>query len=219
MKAVIFDLDGTIVDSIDIYYEMVRLTFEKGGFDAPDGSIILKLMSEGKSFFDVVLPVKIEDRDKIISELRKIGKEIWEEISDVDIKLLPGVSKTIKNLKGKGYKIGIVTSGGGEGIKALRENGLKDCIDVVITRNDVQRLKPAPDSILDCIKMLELLPEDCIYVGDSVVDIIAGKSAGTKTVGVLTGVSNYESLKRENPDIIIRDINELMEYISQDQIA
>jgi phosphoglycolate phosphatase-like HAD superfamily hydrolase len=98
-------------------------------------------------------------------------------------------------------------------MESLRRNGLKDCIDIVITRNEVQRLKPAPDAIIECIKMLDLSPEDCIYIGDSVVDILAGKSAGTKTVGVLTGVSSYENLKKENPDIIIRDISELMEYV------
>jgi beta-phosphoglucomutase-like phosphatase (HAD superfamily) len=98
MKAVIFDLDGTIVDSIDIYYEMVKLTCERIGLEIPDKNIVLKLMSQGRSLFDGILPIDIKDRDSFIKRLRMIGKEIWEEkISNIEIKLIPGADKTLKN--------------------------------------------------------------------------------------------------------------------------
>ena len=77
--------------------------------------------------------------------------------------------------------------------------------------------KPAPDGLLKCVKALGLLAEDCVYVGDSRLDIRAGKEAGLMTVGIQTGVAGKELLTEESPDYIVNGVSELMTCLNEFQ--
>jgi phosphoglycolate phosphatase len=86
-------------------------------------------------------------------------------------------------------------------------------MEVIIAADDAPRKKPAPDPLLECSKRLGILPERCMYVGDARTDIQAGKAAGMKTVGVLTGFDDHKALSRENPDAVIDSIADLKDIL------
>ncbi len=86
-------------------------------------------------------------------------------------------------------------------------------MEEIITADDTSRKKPAADPLIECSKRLGIAAGKSVYVGDMRLDIKAGKSAGTKTIGVLTGFADFESLKTEEPDAIINSIAELPDVI------
>jgi phosphoglycolate phosphatase-like HAD superfamily hydrolase len=98
-------------------------------------------------------------------------------------------------------------------MQPLKKAGVDKLFEAIITSDDVEKRKPAPDPLIVCAQQLELKPGGCVYVGDTTTDIKAGKAAGMRTIGVLTGFDGYETLEPENPDAIIDSVRNLMEVI------
>ena len=94
----------------------------------------------------------------------------------------------------------------------LKELGIDHFIDVVVT-SAVSKRKPAPDTVIECVELLNILPEECIMIGDSQADIIAGKAAGVGTVGVATGVASISVLAQESPDFVFDNLLSLTDNL------
>jgi phosphoglycolate phosphatase-like HAD superfamily hydrolase len=95
----------------------------------------------------------------------------------------------------------------------FRDAGLEKQLEVIVTADDVRHKKPAAEPLVQCSEKLGVSAEKCVYVGDTRVDIRAGKAAGMGTVGVLTGFDDYDTLKNETPDAIIGSIAQLSETL------
>jgi len=91
--------------------------------------------------------------------------------------------------------------------------GLAKYFQYVITALGTRNPKPSPEALIKCVKYLDVQMCDCVVVGDSVSDIKAGKAAGAKTVAVLSGIFSLEELKREKPDLIVENVNQLLDFI------
>jgi phosphoglycolate phosphatase-like HAD superfamily hydrolase len=104
-------------------------------------------------------------------------------------------------------------------MQPLMNSGVAELFDAVITSDDVEKRKPAPDPLIVCAEQLDLQPFNCVYVGDTATDMKAGKAARMRTVGVLTGFDDYESLNRENPDAIIDSVQKLGTVIATSSSA
>jgi phosphoglycolate phosphatase-like HAD superfamily hydrolase len=87
-------------------------------------------------------------------------------------------------------------------------------VDVMVTAAEAPA-KPAPDGLILCVQKLGLLAEECVYVGDSRLDIRAGKKAGLLTVGIQTGVAGKKLLVEEKPDYIVDEVSELLSCLGQ----
>jgi phosphoglycolate phosphatase-like HAD superfamily hydrolase len=94
-------------------------------------------------------------------------------------------------------------------MQPLEVAGVAELFEAIITSDDVPQRKPAPEPLIACANQLDLQPINCVYVGDTATDMKAGKAARMRTVGVLTGFDDYNSLNRENPDAIIDSVQEL----------
>ena len=95
----------------------------------------------------------------------------------------------------------------------LSNAGLVDLLEVIVTADDVRHKKPSAEPLIQCSQKLGVSFEKCVYVGDTRVDIRAGKAASMETVGVLTGFDDYDALKNETPDAIIDSIAQLSEIL------
>jgi phosphoglycolate phosphatase-like HAD superfamily hydrolase len=95
----------------------------------------------------------------------------------------------------------------------LKNVGVDDLFEAIITSDDVKKRKPAPDPLITCAQQLDMKPGNCVYVGDTTTDIKAGKAAGMRTVAVLTGFDEYEALEKEDPDAIIENVQNLLKII------
>ena len=214
VDAVIFDLDGTLIDSAPIYYALIDVVFSRLGIPPVPKNILLQAMKNGEFEWELVLPDAMKNRKaQLVEKARGIIDEIAPSMFHDQVKLIPGTSDALQEIAARGLKLALVTSTlrAYMAIKLvpLAEAGVADVFEVVITADDVQNKKPHAEPLVMCSDKLGLDPGNCVYVGDTRVDIKAGKAAGMQTVAVLTGFDDYEALEREKPDAIIESASDM----------
>lgn len=210
--AILFDLDGTLVDSIELFYKDLREIFLRVGLPPVPREKVLEVMRAGLSPWDIFIPKDMPHRNEFIERCIALDKQTWPALYRKEARLFPGTRETIEFLFRKGIKLGIVTSGWEEDNEInylLSKEGVTPYISVLIMKPDTTRTKPAPDPILLCLKRIAASPSSAVYVGDSPDDIRAGKAAGTQTVAVLSGVGTHAMLESLNPDWIVTGIEEV----------
>ena len=218
VAAVIFDLDGTLIDSIDIYFSIVEKALERLNLPGVSRSRILAAAESEDFKWELVLPQDVLNRkEEIIDEAWAVIDEIAPQMFADNLDLIQGAGGIVEKLSSNGLRIGLVTSTQRRYLETkmqpLKNVGVDTLFEVIITSDDVEKRKPAPDPLIACAQRLDLKPGKCVYVGDTATDIKAGKAAGMRTVGVLTGFDDYEALESENPDAIVNDVQNLLEVI------
>jgi phosphoglycolate phosphatase len=218
VDAVLFDLDGTLIDSAPIYYQVIDIVFERLGVPPASRKTLQEAMDDGDFDWDFVLPAPMRaNKKKLMAEARVIIDEIAPPLFRNQVKLIPGAAAVCEKIAASKLKIGLVTSTPTNYISLklapLREAGIEKLLQVIITADDVANKKPHAEPLIKGSQKLEVAVEKCVYVGDTRVDIRAGNAAGMKTVGVLTGFDDFNALKRENPDAIIGSISQIDQTI------
>ena len=220
IDAVVFDLDGTLIDTLDIYCRMLNRALEQLGFEPVAREVIVEAAKEGEFEWDRVLPGELgRPMEEVVAQVREIIDDLYKRALREEAEMIPGASDILKKISAMGLKLALVTSTPWQYLQIklnpLRKAGVADLFDVVITSDDVLRKKPAPDPLITCGQRLGVPLERAVYVGDSRVDIRAGKAAGMKTAGVLTGMEDRASLNREHPDVIIDSVTGLTDLIGK----
>lgn len=140
-------------------------------------------------------------------------EKIYPDVFLKNVMPFPDTGNVLRMLHARNIRLGIVTSTPQKNIKdkmkILNQERIIDLIDVVISDGDVQRKKPFPDPLILCMDRMGFKSDQCVYVGDMGIDIIAGRAAGMKTIGVLTGFEMRQDLAKKNPDAIIDSISDL----------
>jgi pyrophosphatase PpaX len=210
-KCILLDLDGTILDSRDAYLEAARTAFETMGRKNVDSKTAMefpKRLEQDLPIDDLLAGL---DRKKF---LEVYLKEFYKATAD-KTKPFPNVEDTLRRLSAKA-ELALTTRRSlpaKEVFQVLEGLSLAKYFRKVITSLDTQNPKPDPEALMKCLKYLKRNAGDCIVVGDSVVDIRAGKNAGIRTVAVLSGIFERKELEREKPDLILKNISELLPYL------
>jgi phosphoglycolate phosphatase len=205
-KCIFLDLDGTIVDPRQAYLEAAQIGFQAIGQKPPESKIafeIPKRMEQGLDFSDLVYGE--------LNKFKTAYLQSYHILTEGKTKLLPNVTKTIETLALKA-KLALITMRHVPNqmvIKELNVFGIGKYFSSVMTSLDTVKPKPSPEAIFKCIQDFNVESSDCLMVGDSVNDIRAGKAAGIKTVGLLSGLYYREELAKECPDMILSDLTEL----------
>lgn len=212
IRAIIFDMDGTLIDSMDTYYDIVIDIMEGLGVAMTlPREVLFESLSQGKKLSSIIFPPDLENRDTIVERFRAQAIEAFKQIfTRGEVELIDGVEVLLEELNQRGFSLAIVTSSMAEIIVPfLKARNLHTYLDCVLGRSEVFRLKPFPDPLLKCMRILGVEPHRSVYVGDSIIDIQAGKAAGTGTVGVLTGTTDLARLREEAPDAILDSVGDL----------
>ncbi|MFI5279066.1 MAG: HAD-IA family hydrolase [Gemmatimonadales bacterium] len=195
--AILFDFDGTLVDSIELILESYRHTMRIHRGDAMSDSLWLEglgtpLRVQFRSFTDD--PAEVE---AMIETYRE-----WNMANhDRMVRAYPGALETVQALKAEGARMGIVTSKNLRGLnRGLTLCGFDGLFDVLMTSDMMEASKPDPAPVHAALAQLGALPAEALMVGDSPHDIAAGRSAGTKTAACLWGPFNRSRLQQEHPD-------------------
>ena len=219
IKAVLFDLDGTILDSIDALWRAFNAGVTAFQFEPAPKERLLELMNRGTRLGEILGEIypalRAETGAQVIDEIMVEIRKEYPARNEGEVGLTDGAVELLSQLRLRGLKMGVVTSRSMTPERLgfeLRELKIAQFIDVVVTSAEARR-KPAPDSILECLKRLEVLPEECILVGDSQADVIAGKAAGVRTVAVATGVADLPALAAESPDFIFDNLPSLADKL------
>jgi HAD superfamily hydrolase (TIGR01509 family) len=210
VNGIFFDLDGTIVDSREAYYEAARIAFQAMGQEMPEKEVVLEITRK--------LERKQPIKDVVNGDLHEFLTSYlnaYYSITTEKTKLLPNVSTTLETLSAKA-KLALVTMRAFPKeniIKELEGFNIAKYFSYVVTALDTDNPKPSPEALIKCVKALDVQMCDCAIVGDSISDVRAGKAAGSKTVAVLSGLFSRQELMEENPDLIIKDVTALPNFI------
>lgn len=210
IKACIFDLDGTLVDSMWMWPEIDKEYLGRFGIEYDDN---LKNEIDGISFHETA--VYFKNKFGISDSIEKICKD-WEDMAydkyKNEVKEKRGCQKFLEQLKSKGIKMGIATSNKRSMVDVVLESlGMKNFFEVITTSDEVKKGKPAPDVYLTTANLLNVEPKHCLVFEDVVAGIIAGKSAGMKVCAVEDDFTReVRQRKKELSDYYIDDYSELL---------
>ncbi len=205
LKGIIFDLDGTLVDSVDSIWRAADHVMRINGYRGVGRSNVVEVM--GMTIFDLFLKVEPrlsqEEQIKLFEDYRRLYMDFISYT-----KLIPGTKETLVALSCKGLKMAVVTTKSRENAeKILSFFGLRGYFDSVVGFEDVVEHKPSKEPIVKAAKELGLDATELMVVGDTEVDIRSGKEAGALTVAVKTGVTSIEKILAESPDFLVEDIS------------
>jgi len=208
--AVIFDLDGTLVDSMWIWEQIDIDYLKEKGHDLPED---LQKDIEGCSFTETAQYFK--DRFKIEDDIETIKKR-WIEMSKDfyadKIVLKKGIQELLDLLKEKNIKMGIATSNSRELAESvLINNKIDDYFEVLVTSCDVKKGKPEPDVFLKAAELMDVSPKVCLVFEDTHAGVLAGKAAGMDVIAIYDALSEeYMEEIKEAADHYLMCYSELV---------
>jgi HAD superfamily hydrolase (TIGR01549 family) len=211
MRALIFDLDGTLVDTVYAHIFAWQRALAEAGLPIDGWRIHRRIGMSGGLFARAVArelgrPLSLDEAE----ELQRRHGELFEELMP-ERRPLPGAVRLLEHLREAGVLHGIATSGSRPLIdKSLRALGIPP-ETVVVERGDVARAKPEPDLFLACAGRLGVPERECYVVGDAVWDLLAARRAGMLSIGLLTGGYGEDELTRAGAFRVYRDAAELDE--------
>lgn len=211
INAVLFDLDGTLVDSMWVWKD-IDVEFLSGyGIELPDD---LQSDIEGMSFTETAMYFKNRFSFKeSVEDIKKIWNDMAYERYTKIIPMKEGALEFLRYLKSKGIKTGIATSNSRELVTSmLQAKNINDLFDIIKTSCDVNAGKPAPDIYLKSAEELNVMPKNCLVFEDIPMGILAGKNANMRVCSVYDDYSkNQENKKRALADYYINTFNEVLE--------
>lgn len=209
LKTVLFDLDGTLIDSIPLIKASFIHTFNQLGIPWGNGEVLGTI---GLPLRDVAKHYAPGNEERFLDVYAKYQQDVQQEM----LHPFPGAIDSLIHIRKKGYLTGVVTS---KRRKPTRESlnitGLNDFLDVVVTVEDANQPKPHPDGLLNALKQLSVPPAEAVYIGDSIYDIMTGKNAGTSTIGVTWGIAAKKDLANQHPDFLVDSWEELITAIDK----
>ncbi|MCM3162183.1 pyrophosphatase PpaX [Metabacillus litoralis] len=208
INTLLFDLDGTLINTNELIIESFLHTLHSYYPDQFKREDVLPFI--GPTLYDTFNSINPEK----VEEMVKVYRKFNHEQHDVLVKEYETVFETVKTLKEKGFKLGIVTTK----IRATVNMGLTltkldQFFDVVVTLDDVENAKPHPEPVLKALEQLGSKPEETIMVGDNHHDVEAGKNAGTKTAGVAWSIKGRDYISSHNPDYLLETMSDLLPIV------
>lgn len=203
VHAVIFDVDGTLVDTLDAFQAIAELAAAPYALPVSQDMVRHALNYNQPTFWELVVPADRPDRLELMETLKKEAMRRWPEMLRVHGRVIPGLHDTLVALRDRGFRLGIVTASHSGSFQPLRDAGLLDFFEVIVTGADVSRRKPDPEGLLKCATALGVEPDQAVYVGDTITDVQASRAAGMSTVAVLSGAGDSALLSTAGPDWLI----------------
>ena len=210
IRGIVFDFDGTIVDSMQMVFSALNDALKRRNL--PTIEIELLGRMAGLPVIDIISS-KARITEAAAKEVEKDVFKTYTSFCRTSCQLLPHVESTLKTLKSKKIKLGLFTTTPTKPLMAVEKKfSLKDYFDIMIAKEDAEN-KPNPEGLNKIVKEFGIRKDECLYVGDSPIDILTGKAAGIKAIAVTTGIATLQQLKETNPDGIISDLEKLLVYI------
>lgn len=199
---IIFDLDGTLLNTLEDLADSVNYALEKHGFTTHSLEDIKKFVGNGvRVLMELAVPGGAES--KAFEETFADFREYYSTHCDNKTKPYDDIMELLSELKKQGYKVAIVSNKMDSAVKQLQEIYFKDLIPVAIGESENVHKKPAPDIVIEAMKQLGSKPEECLYIGDSEVDIATAANADMTCISVLWGFRDESCLKENGATYII----------------
>ena len=216
-KAVIFDLDGTLTNTLKSLWKSTNMALATAGL--PPHEIDSYKYFAGNGAKELIRKSLIADGDTELVHFDSVMEaynRIFEEYCMYEVKPYDGIPELLKALKEKGLHLAVNSNKPQpRTVDVVEEIFGKDMFDLLVGQCEERRRKPAPDGVNYILEQLHLNKEDVLYIGDTCTDMQTGKSAGVFTVGALWGFRDRQELVENHADAIIEKPLELLQYIDQ----
>lgn len=206
---VIFDVDGTLVDSIPAYLAIAQHGLNPFGIDVTLEQIRDALNTNNPNVWEDLVPANRPNHAESVATAVSRAVAEYPNALKQHATLLPHVATTLSTLQTLGFRLAIMTASRGYSMKLLEEAGLLDYFEVLVTGRDVEKRKPDPEGLLKVASQMNLHANSLVYVGDSLVDIEASQAAGMAAIGVLMGAGDGAALTKAGANWLLNDLSRL----------
>lgn len=214
-KAVIFDLDGTLTDTLKSIWKSANLALADVGLPPFDIDRYRYFVGDGAA--ELVKRALIADGDKelvLFDKMSESYRKHFEKYVNYEVRPYEGIRELLHSLKEKGILLAVNSNKPQDRtVNVIEENFEKGTFDILVGQSDERARKPAPDGMFYIMERLGLMKDEVIYLGDTCVDMKTGRSAGVFTIGALWGFRDRQELEENHADAIIAHPMELLEYL------
>lgn len=218
IRALCFDVDGTLSDTDDLYAQKVMRFLPRFLVRDPQRfarRFVMWIETPGNAVMGI--PDRLGLDDELVALANWLN--IHRRRSMRSYLLIPGVDTLLARLHGR-FPMAVVSARDEHGTRAFLDHfNLTQYFDVIVTALTAAHTKPYPDPVIYAAQKMNVAPESCLMIGDTTVDIRAGKSAGAQTVGVLCGFGEESELKRSGADLILKSAPELSDIFLKNESA
>ena len=211
---VIFDLDGTLLDTLQDLADAVNYALRKEGMPERTIDEVRQFVGNGVRLL-MIRAVPGGESNPLFEETFAQFKEYYGEHCNDNTKPYEGMIELLETLKSKGYSVAIVSNKIDFAVKELSVLYFKGIVPVAIGEKEGVRRKPAPDTVREALKELGRTAEESVYVGDSDVDIETAKNAGMPCVSVLWGFRDREFLEEHGAKRYARTAEDVLKLVEQ----
>ena len=215
MKASIFDLDGTLTNTLESMTYSVNLTLEEMGLSKITKDQCRLFVGNGAR---VLMEKSLKAAGDTDASRIEDGMEIYGRIFDQNctyhVTPYEGIPEMLKALKDKGIHLAVLSNKPDrQTVKVVKAIFGEELFDYAQGQKEGIRRKPEPDGVWYLMEQMHVSKEECLYIGDSEVDAATGRNAGLKTIGVLWGFRDRKTLETAGADDLIDRPDELLQFV------
>ncbi|HIW51453.1 MAG TPA: HAD family hydrolase [Candidatus Blautia intestinavium] len=216
IRAFIFDLDGTLADTLESMAYVANGIMKRFGLSELPVDNFRYYSGEGAEML-IRRCLKDAGDPKLIhfEEARRLYREKFDEDPLYKVTPYDGIPETLKEMKKRGLNLAVCSNKPHEAAVKVIHKLFGDELDLVIGQSDRIRRKPAPDAPLKAAEIFGVLPEECMYVGDTKTDMETGKAAGMYTIGALWGFRDRQELESSGADKVAETPEELLKIYEE----
>lgn len=207
-KAVLFDWDGTLIDSGDILlqcWHAVTTQVLGAPFPITEADRRKFLSMRGADSFPL-----LSDDPAVVAQLDSGFTDAYLKLASSHVRPQPTSHTLLRALRAQGVLVGLVTSKTRQRLNCdLDVCHMNELFDVIVTGDDVSAAKPDPEGVRDALVSLDVSAENSWMVGDGPVDVLAGQAGGLKTAGISHGLHSFEELTNVSPDVLVTNLSDL----------
>jgi HAD superfamily hydrolase (TIGR01509 family) len=220
VAGVIFDIDGTLVDSFATLVSVLNIILKKYQLDPVSEEFLASCFRRNMNLGETLHEnYSSSFEEPFIETLRSDILDLFLKVEVEEVKPFPGVDRLFEKLKTHQLKIGIATgrmSPPENEWARFRRYGLEKYLNALVTSREVEQRKPSPDAIIECARRLEIPLGQSLVVGDTASDIIAARRAGAIAVAVSTGQDSLESLKSQHPELLFENLEAFSLFLDKE---
>ncbi len=216
-NALIFDLDGTLVDTNHLHARAWRDAFAEAGFDVSEERIVEQIGKGGEKLVAALLGEDVA-RERAEDLEAAHGERFMERVEAEEVPVFPDVQALFEALHARGLKAAVATASKQKHLDRVLERaglGLKTWADALVTDSDVEHSKPHPDTVTAAVRKLDLEAAQCAMVADTPYDAEACRRAGVTCLGGLTGVHPAEVLREAGAVACYADTGDLLAHLDE----
>ncbi|MCH5266975.1 MAG: HAD-IIIA family hydrolase [Lachnospiraceae bacterium] len=211
-KLVIFDMDGTILNTLDDLADSLNAVLEKHGYPMHSLGNVRDFVGNGiRKLIERAVPDGLSE-----TEINKVHEDFlayYQLHCAHKTKPYDGILELIRTLRSKGVRTAVVSNKADSAVQELCRQYFDGLFDIAIGEREGMKRKPAPDSVKYVLKEMQIAGEDAVYIGDSEVDVQTAKNAGLDSIIVLWGFRDKELLERHGADVFVNTPSDIKSHI------